>query len=173
MAKLSESKVKKTIKHEQLILSFSGNTMSKHWKVPSRWLGEVARVLTLLVKVESIVNARRLTYVYGDLDGISFALAPSHLNNGRCLQATSNPSVKLSAPMNPWHNNLSIIGNCWTILPKCRGRIIWSIYTRRTLQVQEEMETVQLWLATQCYTCGSKQFSLATSRPCEFQDRIC
>ena len=47
---------------------------------------------TLLVEVESIVNARPLTYVYDDLDGISFSLTPSHLINGRCLQSTSNAS---------------------------------------------------------------------------------
>lgn len=47
---------------------------------------------TLLVEVESIVNARPLTYVYDDLDGISFALTPSHLINGRRLQSTSNAS---------------------------------------------------------------------------------
>lgn len=47
---------------------------------------------TLLVEVESIVIARLLTYVYDDLDGISSALTPSHLINGRCLQPTSNAS---------------------------------------------------------------------------------
>ena len=47
---------------------------------------------TLLVEVESIVNARPLTYVYDNLDGINFALTPSHLINGRRLQATSNPN---------------------------------------------------------------------------------
>lgn len=47
---------------------------------------------TLLVEVESIVNTRLLTYVYDDLDGISFASTPSHLINGRCLQPTSNAS---------------------------------------------------------------------------------
>ena len=47
---------------------------------------------TLLVKVEGIVNARTLTYLYDDLDGINFALTPSHLNNGRRLQNTPNSS---------------------------------------------------------------------------------
>ena len=48
---------------------------------------------TLLVEVEGIVNARPLTYLYDDLDGINFALTPSrHLINGRRFQNTSNSS---------------------------------------------------------------------------------
>lgn len=47
---------------------------------------------TLLVEVESIVNVRPLTYIYDDLDGISFSLTPSHLINGGRLQSTSNAS---------------------------------------------------------------------------------
>lgn len=34
---------------------------------------------TLLGEVEGIVNARPLTYIYDDLDGINFAPTPSHL----------------------------------------------------------------------------------------------
>ena len=44
----------------------------------------------LLVEVEG--NARPLTYVYDDLDGINFALTPSHFINGRRLQNTPNSS---------------------------------------------------------------------------------
>ena len=47
---------------------------------------------TLLVEVEGIVNARPLTYLYDDLDGINFALTPSHLINGHRLQNTPNSS---------------------------------------------------------------------------------
>ena len=43
---------------------------------------------TLLVEVEGIVNARPLTYLYDDLEGINFALTPSHIINGRRLQNT-------------------------------------------------------------------------------------
>ena len=41
---------------------------------------------TLLVEVEGNINARPLTYLYDDLDGINFALTPSQLINGRRLQ---------------------------------------------------------------------------------------
>ena len=37
-----------------------------------------------------IINARPLTYVCDDLDGVNFALTPSHLINGRRLQNTAN-----------------------------------------------------------------------------------
>ena len=47
---------------------------------------------TLFVEMEGIVNARPLTHVYDDLDGINFALTPSHLINGRRLQNTPNSS---------------------------------------------------------------------------------
>ena len=47
---------------------------------------------TLLTEVEGIVNARPLAYVYDDLDGVKFALTPSHLINGRRLQNTPNSS---------------------------------------------------------------------------------
>ena len=46
----------------------------------------------LLVEVEGIVNARPLTYDYDDLDGITFALTPSHFISGRRLQNTPNSS---------------------------------------------------------------------------------
>lgn len=34
---------------------------------------------TLLVEVESVINARPITYVYDDSQGISYPLTPSHL----------------------------------------------------------------------------------------------
>ena len=43
---------------------------------------------TLLVEVEGIINARPLTYLYDDLDGINFVRTPWHLINGRRLQNT-------------------------------------------------------------------------------------
>ena len=38
---------------------------------------------TLLVDVECVINARPLTYVYNDQEGISYPLTPSQLINGR------------------------------------------------------------------------------------------
>ena len=37
---------------------------------------------TLLVEVESIINARPITYVYDDVDGVSYPLTPSQLISG-------------------------------------------------------------------------------------------
>jgi len=45
---------------------------------------------TLLVEVESLINARPLTYVEDDQDGLSYPLSPSHLINGRCITNTTN-----------------------------------------------------------------------------------
>ena len=47
---------------------------------------------TLLTEVECVVNARPLAYVCDDLDGVNFALTPSHLINGRRLLNTPNSS---------------------------------------------------------------------------------
>ena len=40
---------------------------------------------TILTEVECVVNARPIEYIYDDLDGVNFALTPSHLINGRRL----------------------------------------------------------------------------------------
>ena len=37
---------------------------------------------TLLVEVEAVINARPLTYVLDDIDGICYAVSPSHLIYG-------------------------------------------------------------------------------------------
>ena len=38
---------------------------------------------TLLVKVDSVINARPLTYMQDDSKGVNYALTPSHLMYGR------------------------------------------------------------------------------------------
>ena len=45
---------------------------------------------TLVVEVESVINSWPLTYVHDDAEGISYALCPSDLINGRRISATPN-----------------------------------------------------------------------------------
>ena len=45
---------------------------------------------TILVEIEGVVNARPLTYVYDDNEGVSYPLTPSHLVNGRNLNWLPN-----------------------------------------------------------------------------------
>ncbi len=45
---------------------------------------------TLLVEIEAVINARPLTYMYDDVQGISYPLTPSQMINGRNLAQTSN-----------------------------------------------------------------------------------
>ncbi len=45
---------------------------------------------TILTEVESIINARPLTYVYDDTESISYPLTPSHLISGRRITNTPN-----------------------------------------------------------------------------------
>ena len=47
---------------------------------------------TLLVEVEGIINARPLTYVHCDEDGITYTLSPSHLMYGRRISSSPNPN---------------------------------------------------------------------------------
>ena len=40
---------------------------------------------TILTEVEAVINCRPITYVYDDVDGISYPLTPSQLINGKNL----------------------------------------------------------------------------------------
>ena len=55
--------------------------------VYARQLAEVCtlnydQLNSVLVEVEAIVNSRPLTYVYDNLEGVSYAISPSHLLYG-------------------------------------------------------------------------------------------
>ena len=45
---------------------------------------------TLVVEIEGLLNARPLTYIYGDSESISFPLSPSHLVYGRRIVNSPN-----------------------------------------------------------------------------------
>ena len=47
---------------------------------------------TLLIEVESVINARPLTYVQDDSEGVNYALTPSHLMYGRKIVNFPNSS---------------------------------------------------------------------------------
>ena len=48
-----------------------------------------SELYTVLTEIESVINARPLTYIYDDTEGISYPLTPSQLVNGRNLQQNS------------------------------------------------------------------------------------
>ena len=45
---------------------------------------------TLIVEVEAVIDARPLTYVHDDSEGIDYALTPSHLIYGRKITCLPN-----------------------------------------------------------------------------------
>lgn len=47
---------------------------------------------TLLVEIEGVINSRPLTYVYDDVDSLSYPLTPSDLIYGRRITPTANSS---------------------------------------------------------------------------------
>ena len=48
---------------------------------------------TVLVEVEAIVNSRPITYVYDDVEGVSYSISPSHLLYGRRIISLPNSEV--------------------------------------------------------------------------------
>ena len=49
-------------------------------------------IRTLLVEVKSVINARPLTYIHDDSDGVNYAIMPSHLMYGRKIVNLPNSS---------------------------------------------------------------------------------
>lgn len=47
---------------------------------------------TILTEIESIINARPITYLYDDQESVSYALSPSHLIYGRMITTMPNSS---------------------------------------------------------------------------------
>ena len=45
---------------------------------------------TILVEIEGVINARLITYVYDDSEGISYPLTPSQLIYGRNISVAPN-----------------------------------------------------------------------------------
>ena len=43
------------------------------------------QISTLLVEIEYVINARPITYIFDDTEGMSYPLTPSHLVNGKNL----------------------------------------------------------------------------------------
>ena len=75
----------------------------------------------LLVEIESVINCQPLTFVYDDVDGISFTLIPAHLIYGRQINMTLNSvhheiiSTHLSLTKRVRHHRrlLEQFTNCW------------------------------------------------------------
>ncbi len=59
-------------------------------KVVGQAMLNYSELSTVLTEIEIIINARPLTYIYDDTEGISYPLTPSQLVNGRNLQQISN-----------------------------------------------------------------------------------
>lgn len=54
-------------------------------KVVGRGMLSFMELSTLLVEIECAINARPITYIFDDTEGISYPLTPSQLINGRTL----------------------------------------------------------------------------------------
>ena len=90
-------------------------------KVVGRAMLSYFELVTILVEIEGVINARPLTYVLDDIDGVSYPLTPSHLINGRnLLQSPSHrhceiiSSYETLSKRAKYHQNLlSEFSNRW------------------------------------------------------------
>jgi hypothetical protein len=59
-------------------------------KILGRATLDYDELLTVLIEIEGIINARPITYVYDDEESVSYALSPSQLINGRRICSRQN-----------------------------------------------------------------------------------
>ena len=59
-------------------------------KILGRATLDYDELLTVLIEIEGIINARPITYVYDDEGSVSYALSPSQLINGRRICSRPN-----------------------------------------------------------------------------------
>ena len=59
-------------------------------KILGRATLDYDELLTVLIEIEGIINARPITYVYDDEESVSYALSPSQLTNGRRICSRPN-----------------------------------------------------------------------------------
>jgi hypothetical protein len=59
-------------------------------KILGRVTLDYDELLTVLIEIEGIINARPITYVYDDVESVSYALSTSQLINGRRICSRPN-----------------------------------------------------------------------------------
>ena len=62
-------------------------------KILGRATLDYDELLTVLIEIEGIINARPITYVYDDEESVSYALSPSQLINGRRICSRPNSQI--------------------------------------------------------------------------------
>ena len=101
---------------------------------------------TRLIEIESVVNARPLTFVYDDCEGISYALTPSHLLYERRL-ATS-PSASHFEIVSTNKSLTRRVKNQWHLLNQFvihwRKEYLLSLHEFRTANVKGQGSCVRI-----------------------------
>jgi len=73
----------------------ANGTASQTMSAKGNWEehAEFDQLNTILVEVEAIINSRPLTYMYDDVEGVSYCISPSHLLYGRRIVSLPNSEV--------------------------------------------------------------------------------